>query len=46
MNVFIEVHDHKLVIKLDHPQRTTKHIMQAQEIVELNGAVEPHFGEM
>jgi len=31
-NVFKKVHDPKLDIKLDQPQRTTKHIMQAHEI--------------
>jgi len=32
VNVLKKVHDHKLNIKFDHPQRTTKHIMQAHEI--------------
>jgi len=30
--VFNEIHGHKLDVKLDNPQRTTKHIMQAHEI--------------
>ena len=41
--VFKKVRDHKLDIKLDHPKGTIKHIMQAQEIVEPYGPVEPHF---
>ena len=43
MNVFKEVHDHKLDIKHDHPKITAKHIMQAHGIVEPNKTVEPHF---
>ena len=43
VNVFKKVQDHELNIKLDHPQTTTKHIMQVQEIVELNRLIEPHF---
>ena len=44
--VFEEVQGHKLDIKVDHPQTTTKHVMQAHGIVELNRPVEPHFWEM
>ena len=32
VNVFKKVHDHKLDIKLDQPQRTIKHVMQAYGI--------------
>jgi len=46
VNVLKEAHDHNLDIKLDHHQRTTKHVMQAHEIVKLNGPVEPHFWKM
>jgi len=32
VNVFNGIYGHKLDIKLDHTQRTTKHIMQEQGI--------------
>jgi len=41
--VFKEIYDHKLDIKSWSPQRTTKHIMQVQEIIVLNRLVELHF---
>ena len=41
--VFEKVRDHRLDIKFDHLQRTTKHVMQAHGIVELNEPVKPYF---
>jgi len=43
---FKEIYNHKPYIKLDDPQITTKHIIQALGIVELNRLLEPHFYEM
>jgi len=43
MDVFKEIYDCQLHVKLDHPQRTTKRIIQVQGIVELSRQVEHHF---